>query len=82
MADRIKFIIPGKPEYMTMVRLAIGSVSDVAGFNFEEIEDIKRNNYKRRNFKGFIFNLIAFIFKQNRKCYCSAYCKNNKQYMN
>ena len=41
MADKIKFIIPGKPEYMTMVRLAIGSVADVAGFNFEEIEDIK-----------------------------------------
>ncbi len=41
MADKIKFIIPGKPEYMTMVRLAIGSVADVAGFNLDEIEDIK-----------------------------------------
>ena len=41
MADTIKFIIPGKPEYLTMVRLALGSIADTAGFNFEEIEDIK-----------------------------------------
>lgn len=41
MADKIKFIIPGKPEYMTMVRLSIGSVADVAGFNLDEVEDIK-----------------------------------------
>ena len=41
MADKLKFIIPGKPEYMTMVRLSIGSLADVAGFNLEEVEDIK-----------------------------------------
>jgi len=41
MADRITFTIPGKPEYLTMVRLAIGSIADMAGFNVEEIEDIK-----------------------------------------
>ena len=41
MADKIKFIIPGKPEYLTMVRLAIGSVAGVADFNLDEIEDIK-----------------------------------------
>jgi serine/threonine-protein kinase RsbW len=41
MADRIKFTIPGKPEYLTMVRLAIGSVADTMGFDFDEIEDIK-----------------------------------------
>lgn len=41
MADKIKFIIPGKPEYMTMVRLSIGSVADIAGFNLDEVEDIK-----------------------------------------
>ena len=41
MADRIKFTIPGKPAYLTMVRLAIGSVADTIGFDFEEIEDIK-----------------------------------------
>lgn len=41
MADKIKFTIPGKPAYLTMVRLAIGSVADTMGFDFEEIEDIK-----------------------------------------
>ena len=39
--DKINFIIPGKPEYLTMVRLAIGSIASNAGFNLEEIEDIK-----------------------------------------
>ena len=41
MADKIKFISPGKPEYLTMVRLALGSIADTAGFDLEEIEDIK-----------------------------------------
>ena len=41
MADKIKFTIPGKPAYLTMVRLAIGSVADTMGFDFDEIEDIK-----------------------------------------
>lgn len=41
MADKVKFTIPGKPEYITMVRLAIGSIADTSGFNIEEIEDIK-----------------------------------------
>ena len=41
MAEKIKFIIPGKPEYLTMVRLAIGSVAEVADFNIDEIDDIK-----------------------------------------
>lgn len=41
MADKVKFTIPGKPEYLTMVRLAIGSIADTSGFNIEEIEDIK-----------------------------------------
>ncbi len=41
MADKLKFVIPGKPEYITMVRLAIGSAADMAGFNIDEIDDIK-----------------------------------------
>ena len=41
MADKIKFIIPGKPEYLTMVRLAIGSVAGVADFSRDGIEGIK-----------------------------------------
>ena len=39
--DRIKITIPGKPEYLTMVRLAIGSVATTAGFSIDDIEDIK-----------------------------------------
>ena len=39
--DKLNFIIPGKPEYLTMVRLAISSVASTAGFNLEAIEDIK-----------------------------------------
>ena len=41
MADKLKFVIPGKPEYITMVILAVGSIADTAGFDYEEIEDIK-----------------------------------------
>ena len=41
MAEKLKFVIPGKPEYITMVRLAVGSIADTAGFDYEEIEDIK-----------------------------------------
>lgn len=39
--DKIKITIPGKPEYLTMVRLAIGSVATTAGFPVDDIEDIK-----------------------------------------
>lgn len=41
MADKLKFVVPGKPQYITIVRLAVGSAADSAGFNIEEIEDIK-----------------------------------------
>lgn len=41
MADKLTFVIPGKPEYITMVRLAVGSAADNAGFNIDQIEDIK-----------------------------------------
>jgi serine/threonine-protein kinase RsbW len=41
MADKVKFTIPGKPEYIAMVRLAVGVIADTSGFNVEEIEDIK-----------------------------------------
>ena len=39
--DKLKIIIPGKPEYLTMVRLAIGSIATTAGFPLDDIEDIK-----------------------------------------
>ena len=41
MADKLTFVIPGKPEYITMVRLAVGSAANNAGFNIDQIEDIK-----------------------------------------
>ena len=39
--DTIKITIPGKPEYLTMIRLAIGSIATTAGFPVDDIEDIK-----------------------------------------
>jgi serine/threonine-protein kinase RsbW len=39
--DNLTFIIPGKPEYLTMVRLAIASIASTAGFDVEMVEDIK-----------------------------------------
>ncbi len=41
MADHISFTVPGKPAYLTMLRLAIGSIADTAGFDIDEIEDVK-----------------------------------------
>lgn len=41
MADILKLSIPGKPEYVGMVRLAISSLANNAGFDIEAIEDIK-----------------------------------------
>lgn len=41
MADKIKITVPGDPEYLTLVRLSVGSVADLAGFDIEEIEDVK-----------------------------------------
>lgn len=39
--DNLKFVIPGKPEYMTMIRLATSSLAAQAGFDVEAAEDIK-----------------------------------------
>jgi serine/threonine-protein kinase RsbW len=41
MGDLLKFSIPGKPEYVGVVRLAISSAANCAGFDMEAIEDIK-----------------------------------------
>lgn len=41
MADILKLSVPGKPEYVGMVRLAISSLANYAGFDIEAIEDIK-----------------------------------------
>lgn len=39
--DNLKFTIPGKPEYMTMIRLATSSIASEAGFDVEQADDIK-----------------------------------------
>ena len=37
----MRFSVPGKPEYVSMIRLAVSSAANTAGFNIEEIDDIK-----------------------------------------
>ncbi len=41
MADSIKYIVTGKPEYLTAIRMSIGVVADSIGFDMEEVADIK-----------------------------------------
>ena len=41
MSETFTFTIPGRPEHICTVRLAVGSVAARCGFDVEEIEDIK-----------------------------------------
>ena len=41
MSDILKFSIPGKPEYVQVVRLAIASIAGKANFDVDAVEDIK-----------------------------------------
>ena len=41
MADLLRFTVPCKPEYVGVVRMAISSAANSAGFDIEDIEDIK-----------------------------------------
>ena len=41
MGDLLKFSIPGKPEYVKIAKLAVGSAAGTANFNIEAIEDIE-----------------------------------------
>jgi len=41
MADILKFCVPGKPEYVGTVRMAIAHIAANAGFDIEAIDDIK-----------------------------------------
>jgi len=41
MQDVLKFSIPGKPEYVQMVRLAIASIAGKANYDVDAVEDIK-----------------------------------------
>lgn len=57
--DTIKFEIPGKPDYLRMIRLAISSIASTAGFSVEDCEDIKTaveeacKNVSCHGFEGF-----------------------------
>lgn len=41
MADLLKISVPGKPEYVSTVRMTISALAHSAGFDVEDIEDIK-----------------------------------------
>jgi serine/threonine-protein kinase RsbW len=41
MGDTFKLMVPGKPEYVRTVRLAVSSLANKVGFDIEAIEDIK-----------------------------------------
>lgn len=41
MADILKFSVPGKPEYVGTVRMAVSCLANSIGFDVEAIEDIK-----------------------------------------
>lgn len=41
MGDVLKFYVPGKPEYVSTVRMVVSSLANAAGFDVESIEDIK-----------------------------------------
>ena len=40
MADTLRLVVPGKPEYVRTVRLAVSSMAGGAGFDIEAVEDI------------------------------------------
>lgn len=40
MSDQLKLSVPGKPEYLGVVRLAVASAANAAGFSMEDVDDI------------------------------------------
>ncbi len=41
MADRFSMTMPGKPHYISAIKLAVGSLAAHEGFGWQEIEDIR-----------------------------------------
>ena len=41
MSNRLTMNIPGRPEYVGTVRIAIAHIANIAGFDIEAIDDIK-----------------------------------------
>ena len=45
--DNLRFTIPGKPEYLTMVRLAIASIATTAGFDLTRLKTLRMRFLRR-----------------------------------
>ncbi|MBO4724932.1 MAG: ATP-binding protein, partial [Firmicutes bacterium] len=41
MGDKIRFEVPGKLEYMQTVRLTVGSIASLCGFDVEAVNDVQ-----------------------------------------
>ena len=41
MSEKFRFTVPGRPEYVSTIRLAVESVAASCGFDILEIDDIK-----------------------------------------
>ncbi len=41
MSERFRFTLPGNPEYIPIMRLALGGIASQAGFDIDEIDDIR-----------------------------------------
>lgn len=41
MNDSLKFVVPGKPEFIGPVRIAVAALASEMGFDVEAVEDIK-----------------------------------------
>lgn len=40
-AERIELVVPGRPEYVVVVRLTAAAIAGRIGFSFDDIEDLK-----------------------------------------
>ncbi len=40
-ADSVELVIPGRPEYVVVVRLAVAGIAGRMSFSYEDIEDLK-----------------------------------------
>ncbi len=63
MTDCFKFIMPGSPEYIPTIRLTMGSIAATAGFDVEEIDDIKTA----------VGEACQLVFCHERDGYCKEY---------
>lgn len=85
MADLLKFSIPGKPEYVQMVRLAIASIAGKANFDVEAVEDIREAVAEAckivfcHGFDGFsnAYEIMCAITEENMTIELSDTCRGH-----